>query len=62
MNTMRLLRPHTTLLTRREAESVAARNLVDETDGWTYTAVQRPGSEWWTVEVRDEDGDLVGRL
>lgn len=58
-----LLNRPATLYTPEKAEAAAAELNAGDEDGWTYTAVHDPkGAGLSLVEIRDEDGEVVGRL
>ena len=52
-----------TLLPPERAEEIARDLQAADEDGWTFRAVHDPkGKGLSFVEIRDEDGELVGRL
>lgn len=54
--------PHT-FMTVAEADEMARILNSDPDDEWTYHAMHDPkGTGWSFVEIRDEDGETVGRL
>ena len=53
---------HQVLHNELSAKKLADRLTYDDADGWTYHAHQIKNSQWYTVEVRDDEGILVGNI
>ncbi len=50
-------------LYEEETAKRLAKEMQDSDPDWTHTAVQScEGSEWWVIETRDEEGEVLGRL
>ena len=51
-----------TLYSPEDAEAQARILQADDSD-WTYEAIHDPkGTGWSFIVIRDEDGDLIGRM
>lgn len=56
-----IIRHQRTLMVEGRAKSMAREMQAGEDEGWTYVAVEVNRERgWWAVEIRDEDGELVG--
>jgi hypothetical protein len=50
----------TYLSDRAKAAAIAEINMGDDEDGWTYGVIEH--GKFYVIEVRDDEGNLVGCL